>query len=214
MKCQYAKQPLKISDMATTLLNSSFKVKVESVDSHEGILPEAGAILFHAGDNTLIYGDGFNWLNISPGTQKSALALALTAIVINSLVGGVESTQRKFFNTVPYNLQSGFTPAAVPNPGDTITINEDMTFDWSSVFTITSTVANHNVNIWINRNGVRIPGVGLVVRMGAANTPVQAYGLGSLPAVVGDIITVTFETPVTTTLILWTANTGLHEQTD
>lgn len=87
---------------------SSFKVKAEPVASHYGIPPRPGAILFLKSDHQLIYGDGYNWLDIGPGAdKKAALALAVTTPFDIPFVAGVEQ-QVTFYQDIIYNYKSRF----------------------------------------------------------------------------------------------------------
>ena len=132
--------------------NSAFKVKAETVQSHEGIMPEKGALLFCEENSCLVYGDGFNWLRLGPESAvKSALALALNTPQIEPCVGGVEE-QAVFYDTVVYNLGTAFTPAG----GNQITMNKDMVYDFSADILVSADVSNVDYILHTYLNAVKV----------------------------------------------------------
>jgi len=118
--------------------STSFKLQAEVVDSHFGIPPDRGAILFLRSDHQLIYGDGYNWLDIGPGAEiKSAIALELKAGYSIPFVAGVEQ-QVTFYDTEIYNYLSKFKAS----DGNKLKIQGSFGVDYYAEYCIKSSEQN------------------------------------------------------------------------
>jgi len=104
---------------------AGFKIQAEPIESHYGIPPKPGAIMFLESDNQLIYGDGYNWLDIGPGADaKAAIALLVETPFVVPFVAGVEK-QVPFFDTEIYNYRNKFHV-----DGDELTITDSFDVDF------------------------------------------------------------------------------------
>jgi hypothetical protein len=191
--------------MATTHQNSSFKVKVGSVESRAGILPEAGAILFEKSSNAYIAGDGFNWTEFgAAAVEVSQLATTLDTPVAEPVVGGVEEITTLYDNIV-YNLLAGFTPAG----GNQITMNKDMTINTSALFGVSS---NERVVTIIIRT--YLDAILVATREITTVTwdqVLQVSVLNSFAVLTGQVLTVTVEADQTCILTTHNADMGMTE---
>lgn len=128
--------------------NSSFKVRAEAVDTHYGIPPRPGAIMFLRSDHKLIYGDGYNWLDLGPGDdQKAAIALAVLNPFQIDFAAGVEQ-QCSFYDNVIYEYQDKF----VPGP-DQLTILGHFGIDMWCEYTLQADCPGTVVTIMARYNG-------------------------------------------------------------
>ena len=85
--------------------NSSFKVKVEVVDTDAGLIPEAGALIFDKSLNALVVGDGFNFLPLGGGAaEKDTVAMRVATPIVQAVVAGVPIAPLTFFDTVVYQI--------------------------------------------------------------------------------------------------------------
>lgn len=189
-----------------TKTNSAFKVKASTVQSHAGIKPEKGAILFHEGDNVLIYGDGFNWLNLGGAVAKSALATSLLTPVTVPRVAGVPGIS-VLYDTVIYNLESGFTPAL----GNQVTFNKDMTFDFSADFEVSADVPQVTFILRTYLDAVLVSTREYLT--GQSNVHLPILVLGSIPVLNTQVLTLEIEVNKTCNFTTQFANMGFHEQT-
>jgi len=151
---------------------SSFKIQAEVVESHFGIPPERGAILYLASDHQLIYGDGYNWLDIGPGANiKSAVAVDLQTGYSLSFVAGIEQVV-PFYDTGIYNYLNKF----VPSSGNQIKILGHFEVDYYAEYCIKSDVENTLLTVTQKYNGKEMAREVLLVEQDAERV-VQGYGI-------------------------------------
>ncbi len=59
--------------MATTITNSAYKVKIGTVATTVGLVPEAGAIVWSIADGGLMVSDGAAWAAVGGGGGGSTV---------------------------------------------------------------------------------------------------------------------------------------------
>ena len=151
--------------------SSTFKIQAEVVESHFGIPPRQGAILFLESDNQLIYGDGYNWLDIGPGANiKAAIALELKAAYSIPFVAGVEQMVT-FYDSEIYNYIKAFNPSG----GDTIKILGSFGVDYYAEYCIKSSEQNTLLTVTQRYNGLETSREILLVEKERERV-VQGYG--------------------------------------
>jgi hypothetical protein len=191
--------------MSRTILNSAFKVQATEVNSVTGIKPEKGAILFAEDANGLVYGDGFNWVLFEPSVSKAALATRLETPVVTPLLADTEALA-PLYDTIVYNRNGGFTPAL----GNQVTINEDMTFDFTADFALSFTVPQVTILLHTYLDAVKVST--REYRSGQTGSPLQILAVGSIPVTSGQVLTLEAEANKACNMTTIYANMGLHKQ--
>ena len=186
--------------------DSSFKVQAEVVESHFGIPPERGAILFLASDHQLIYGDGYNWLDIGPGSDiKSAVALELQTGYSLPFVAGVEQ-QVTFYDAEIYNYLTKFNPSG----GDQITISAAFDIDYYAEYCLKSDVQNVLLTVTQKYNGQEDA---RDIRLVQKDKRRKIQGYGIFTAAPADVWTVWATTDKDCTMTVCDIKLGMHERT-
>lgn len=151
--------------------NSSFKVRAEPVATHYGIPPRPGAIMFLESDHQLIFGDGYNWLDLGPGSDvKAAIALAVQTPFQIPFVAGVEQ-QCKFYDTVIYNYRNKFVTDT-----DEVSVLGHFDVDMWCEYTLQSDCPGTVVTVTARYNGF---GAEEVIKLETKDIPqiVQSYDI-------------------------------------
>jgi len=186
--------------------SSTFKIQAEVVESHFGIPPDRGAILFLASDHQLIYGDGYNWLDIGPGADiKSAVALELQTGYSLSFVAGVEQ-QVPFYDAQIYNYLNKFRPS----DGNQIKIQGSFGVDYYAEYCIKSSEPNTLLTVTQKYNGVELSREILLVE---ADEERKIQGYGIFTANPADNWKVWAKTDKNCTMSVCYIKLGMHERT-
>jgi len=190
----------------STTRDSSFKVKAEVVASHFGVVPEAGAILFLQSDYKLIYGDGYNWLDMGPGSEdKAAVALELQTGYSLPFVAGVEQ-QVTFYDAEIYNYLTKFNPSG----GDQVTISAGFDIDYYAEYCLSSDVQDVALTITQKYNGTE---AARTIQLVQKNHMQMVQGFGIFTAAPADVWTVWAKTDKNCTLSVCNVKLGMHERT-
>jgi len=192
--------------MATIRENSSFKIKVGSVENDAGLIPEAGALLFDKSQNALVVGDGFNFLPLGGGAAvKDAVALSVATPIIQALVAATPVAPLTFFDTVVYQIGTDI----VPTIGDTLTFGATYLIDLSSDWTFISSVPQNQITVEVLIDGT--PVATRVINILAAGVGVQVAYLNSLSITAAEVITLRITATKTCNLTINKAHVGIHE---
>ena len=182
--------------MTTQTTNSAFKVKSGSVENTLGIPAEKGAILFDESLNSLVIGDGINWLSF--GTTLDGVSLAANGDVYSDiLTAGVPVEPADFFSVVVYNLGSSLTPSI---PAQTVTANTTGSYRFNYFYNAQSTVPNTTLLFDIAVNGTPL-GAPISSFMPKKDTSVSFSGQFVVPGITAtDVLTLCIEADKACTL--------------
>jgi hypothetical protein len=170
--------------------NSAFKVKVGTVLSTLGIVPEKGAILFDESQGGPVVGDGFNWLTFEASGDGIALA-ANGDVFDNTMVAGVPVEPADYFSVIEYVIGTALTPVII---GQTVTINSDGSYRLNYFFNAQANTPNVTLLFDIAVNGVAL-GAPIVSFLPKKDTPVSFSGQFVIPGLVDtDELTLEIET--------------------
>lgn len=190
----------------TTKSESTFKVKASIVDTHFGIPPERGALLFLETDHKLIYGDGYNWMDLGPGSDlKDAVALERVNPLTIPMVAGVEQ-QVSFYDLVVYI----YGKTIIPSGGNEVNIKAAMDVDLSAEYCVKTDTPNVAVTVTQRYNGVEVSRVLDLVHVNEGNTIQEFNILTTSPA---DTFTAWAKANKDCIVTLCNARIGLHERT-
>ena len=185
---------------------SHFKVQAEKVESHFGIPPKQGAILYLESDRQLIYGDGYNWLDIGPGADiKAAVAVELVSGYSLPFKAGVEK-KVTFYDTEIYNYLNKF----VPSSGSQIKILGQFGVDYYAEYCIMSDVQGTSLTVIQRYNGMEVSREIELVEKDEHKT-VQGYG--TFEATPSNNWEVWAKTDRDCTLTACFIKLGMHERT-
>ena len=189
-----------------TKVNTAFKIKTGTVADDAGLVPEKGALIFDESLNSLVVGDGFNWIALG-GTapDKDAIALNLATPRVQALVAATPVAPLTFFDTVIYQLGTDI----VPTIGDTVTFGAAYTVDTSSDWTFTSDTPQVVLTIETLIDGA--PVSERIIPLLAAGVPYQASYLGSIPVGIGEVLTVRLTASKNCNITISTSHLGAHE---
>jgi hypothetical protein len=191
--------------MAETFSNSAFKIKAGSVDNDDGLTPEAGALIFDKSRNTIVMGDGFNFLPLGPGAvTKDAAAVRLVTPGEQVLVVATPVAPITIYDTIVYTIGTTVTPTL----GTTITFTADGVVDVSNDFALQSNTNNTTVTIELLINGS--PVASRVVNMAATSKIYQNAWVNNLAVSNGDVLTYRFTSDKSATVALQGVNIGSH----
>jgi hypothetical protein len=191
--------------MSETTTNTSYKLKAGLVEDDSGLTPEAGAIIFDKSQNTLIFGDGFNFLPLGPGaTSKDAAATKLNTPGSQVLVAATPVAPITVYDTIVYTIGTTVTPTL----GTTYTLTADGVIDVSNDFALQSSAVNTTVTIEVLVNGT--PQASRVVNMAALSNIYQNAWVNNLSITNGDVITYRFTSDKNATITLHGVNIGIH----
>jgi hypothetical protein len=167
--------------------NSAFKVKMGTVKSLDGLIPERGALVFSLADNAVFLGDGFNWLTFEP----SSFGAAVTGTSFdNAMLAATPVLSADYFDAILYNLGSAMT---ISIPAQTVTIDIDGDYRINWLFNVQCDVPNVGLHFDISLNGT--PVGHFDVFLSTKNTPVSAGGTATIPGLVDtDVLTLDIET--------------------
>lgn len=192
--------------MGTTHRDSSFKVKAEAVDSHFGVVPEPGALLYLKSDFKMIYADGYNWLDMGPGSQdKAAVAVELKTGYSLSFVAGVEK-QVTFYDAQIYNYLTRFNPSG----GNGISISAAFDVDYYAEYCLAADVQDVELTVTQKYNGTQMPRTIKLIQMNKFQT-IQGFGI--FTSVPPNTWTVWVKTNKNCTVSVDTIKLGMHERT-
>ena len=125
--------------MGNESINQNFKIKCGTVETVEGLVPEAGAIIYDRSLQLVLVGDGFKWVSISANTGNNAsLSLQQVTPVDIVLVANTPKTPIAFADTVVDQVLALIT-ATLP---DTVTITDDMDVDIQANFELLTDTPN------------------------------------------------------------------------
>ncbi len=185
--------------------NSSYKIKAGSVPNDDGLIPEAGALIFDLSIPALVVGDGFNFLTLGGGaTQNDATATQLVTPGADLLAAGVPDTPITIYDTVVYTLGTTVTPTL----GTTYTLTADGVIDISNDFALNSTAPNTELLIEVLING--LPVASRIVNMISASKIYQNAWVNNLAVLNGDVITYRFTADKGCTIAKNVVNIGIH----
>ena len=188
-----------------TTVNSSFKIKASVVDDDDGLIPEAGSLIFDKSQNTLTFGDGFNFLPLGPGAAtKDATATRLATPGSQVLVALTPVTPIDVYDTIVYTIGTTVTPTL----GTTYTLTADGIIDISNDFTLQSDSPNTTLTIEVLVDGT--PVASRVVNMGSFNIIYQNAWVNNLAISNGEVITYRFTADKSVTITLHGVNIGIH----
>jgi len=194
--------------MAITKTNSSFKIKCSVHASHLGVVPEKGAMMFIESENTIVIGDGFNWLPIGPqAATKDAIAIRAAAPIVNAVVAATPLAPIDFFDTVVYQVGTDITAT----PDNTINFAAAYNIDFASQFQISADVANVSLTWEILLGGVS--SFSRSVELKSAGTYYQQSVVGGLVIAAPVALTARFTSDKTCNLTIINGNYGCHEIT-
>jgi hypothetical protein len=191
--------------MTQILKNSSFKIKAGSVVNDSDLIPEKGAIVFDESQDTLIMGDGFNWLPLGPAaTSKDAAATRLATPGTQAVVAATPVAPITTYDTIVYTIGSTVTPTL----GTTYTLGATGIIDVSNDFALSSSVNNTTLTIEVLVNGT--PVASRIVNMGLAGNIFQNAWVNNLSVTAADVITYRFTSDKSATITLHGVNVGIH----
>jgi hypothetical protein len=191
--------------MTQILKNSSFKIKAGSVVNDSDLIPEKGAIVFDESQDTLIMGDGFNWLPLGPAaTSKDAAATRLATPGTQAVVAATPVAPITTYDTIVYTIGSTVTPTL----GTTYTLGATGIIDVSNDFALSSSVNNTTLTIEVLVNGT--PVASRIVNMGLAGNIFQNAWVNNLSITAADVITYRFTSDKSATITLHGVNVGIH----
>lgn len=189
-----------------TTRSSQFKVRAEEVESHFGIPPKEGALLYLKSDYQLIYGDGYNWLDIGPGAnKKAAVALELKSNYSGSFVAGVEQ-QMNFYDTEIYNYLAKFVPIG----GNQIKITAAFGVDYYAEYSVSADVSNVVLTVVQKYDGLIRE---RIIPMVEKNTPQMVQAFGTFIASPSHLWRVFAKTDKNCTITSHYLKIGMHERT-
>ena len=191
--------------MGQTTTNSSFKVKAGSVDDDSGLVPEAGALIFDKSANTVVMGDGFNFLPLGPAaTSKDATATKLVTPGSQVLVAATPVAPIDVYDTIVYTIGTTVTPTL----GTTYTLTATGVIDVSNDFSLQATLPNTTLTIEVLIDGA--PVASRVVNMASASNIYQNAWVNNLAVTNGEVITYRFTSDKSVTITLHGVNIGIH----
>lgn len=191
--------------MSTTKSNSSYKVKAASVENDNGLVPEAGALIFDKSRNALVVGDGFNFLPLGAGAaSKDATAIRLDTPGTQALTVATPVDPITIYDTIVYTIGTTVTPTL----GTTVTMTADGVIDVSNDFALSSSVNNTELLIEVLINGS--PVASRVVNMASTTNIYQNAWVNNLAVSNGDVLTYRFTADKNCTMDISSVAVGVH----
>lgn len=189
--------------MANKLINSAFKIKAGVVATDDGLVPERGAIVFDKSRNSLVSGDGFNWIPIGAAGQTDAVALELETPTPLAITG-TPTPPDLFYDTIIYQIGT----TIVPTLGTTVTFGADGIVDVSNDWKISAGGIGTTVTIHTFVNGIETHS--RTINFPFTGGTVQAAWINSEQVTNGDVVTIGLSTNNPQSITLEMIDVGLH----
>lgn len=191
--------------MAQVLKNSAFKVKSGSVETTLGLPAEKGAILFDESLNSLVIGDGINWITLASSLEGIAL-VANGDIFEDAMTAGVPIEPADFFAAVKYNIGTALTPSI---PAQTVTVNTTGSYRINYFYNAQSTQPNTTLLFDIAMNGTPL-GVPIESFLPKKDTLVSFSGQFVVPGITAtDVLTLWIQADKTCTMQRFNQEIGI-----
>jgi hypothetical protein len=191
----------------TTIRNSTFKCKPETVGTLIGVVPESGAMIFLSTDKRVYFGDGAVWQPV--GVDTSSNIVVVSADSIDHVL--TENTPADFvwFDTLDLKRGSDVTVDIVPPVS--ITFNADLLIQFSVDFKLASSIGGTNIVIKTFIGGVEFEPLRQVVKTSGVGEPSFISLFSYLQFSSADVVTWTIEADKDCTITLSDSQMGFQQ---